>query len=124
MLHLQNGSLFGPEELHTLCAQNLSCMQTDIRLQYQDKLRRISSRTTGTCSNNTDRGIEAAPHIVIDPEFSFDGLTAIEVSRESADFLMFNRDTVRNALLDYGIAEPHQNPFQNAHRGRRNAEWQ
>ena len=109
MLHLQNGSLFGPEELHTL-RTNLSRMQTDIRLQYRDTLDE-SHHGRPALVQTIRTGHRGRPRIVIDPEFlqwAYGHRSVSGISR----FLNVNRDTVRNALLDYGIAEPHQNPFQ------------
>lgn len=109
MVYLQNGSLFGPEEFHTLHT-NLSHMQTDIRLQYQDALDKSHHRRP-TLIQTIQTGHRGCLCIVIDPEFlqwAYSHRSVLGISR----FLDVNWDMVQNALLDYSIAELHQNPFQ------------
>ena len=85
-------------------------MQTDMRLQYQDILDE-SHHGRPALIQTIRTGHQGHPRLVIDPDFlqwAYGHRSVSGIGR----FLNVNRDTVRNALLDYGIAEPQQSNFQ------------
>lgn len=84
-------------------------MQTDIRLLYEQALDE-SHHGRPEIIQTVRTGNRGRPRIYIDPDFlrwAYAHRSTTGISR----FLGVNRDTVRNALLDYGIAEPQQDPF-------------
>lgn len=87
-------------------------MQGDIRQHYQEALDESHSGRPEVISR-VHTGGRGRPRISIDPEFlrwAYAHRSTTAISR----FLGVNRDTVRNALLEYGIAQPQQNPFPSA----------
>ncbi|KAJ7892446.1 hypothetical protein B0H13DRAFT_2234788 [Mycena leptocephala] len=105
----ENEGVFPPEEFETL-QNSLSAMQLDIRLEYQEA---VDSSHHGRPelvqiipSNGPGR-----PRIYIDPDFlrwAYGQRSTASISR----FLRVGRSTVRNALIEHGIARPQQSPFQ------------
>ena len=84
-------------------------MQSDIILQYQQILDE-SHHGRPTIVQTVRTGNRGRPRIHIDPNFlewAYGHRSTSGIGR----FLNVNRDTVRNALLDYGIAESQENPF-------------
>jgi hypothetical protein len=84
-------------------------MRSDIHLQYQQVLDE-SHHGHPTVVQTIHTGNRGRPRIHIDPDFlrwAYAHRTTTGISR----FLNINRDTVRNALLEYGIATPQRNPF-------------
>ena len=104
----QNLSVFDPEEFSTL-RTNLAMMQGDIRLQYEEAL--DSSHHGRPAIVKTVRtGRRGRPRIWIDPMFlrwAYNQRTTAGIHR----FLHVGRSTIRNALLEHGIAEPQSSPF-------------
>ena len=95
-------------ELNTICT-NIAIMQTDIRSQYQETLD-MSHHGQPEVICTVQTGNRGHPQISIDPVF-LQWAYAHRSTSGIARFLNINRDTVRNALLDYGIAEPQDAPF-------------
>jgi hypothetical protein len=86
-------------------------MQLDIRQQYQESLDE-SHHGHPTIVETIHTGNRGRPHIQIDPNFLQWAYGHRSISG-IARFLHVGRSTVRNALLDYGIAQPQENPFRN-----------
>ena len=84
-------------------------MQTDIRSQYQEVLDR-SHHGQPQVMHMVRTGNRGRPRISIDPVF-LQWAYAHQSTSGIARFLNVNRDTVCNALLDYGIAEPQDAPL-------------
>ena len=84
-------------------------MQTDIRSQYRDTLD-MSHHGHPQVIHAVRTGNRGRPRISIDPVF-LRWAYAQRTTSGIARFLNISRDTVRNALLDYGIAEPQDAPF-------------
>src|SRR6266481_722608 len=94
---------FDPLELETL-QMNLTLMQQDIRLQYQQALDE-SHHGRPTVVEHIHTGERGRPRIYIDPDFlrwAYGHRSTSGIAR----FLDVDRSVVRNALLEYGIAEP------------------
>lgn len=85
-------------------------MLGDLRLFYDQALDR-SHHGRPTVIQAVHTGRRGRPRIVIDPDF-LRWAYAHRSTTGIARFLGVNRDTVRNALLEYGIAEPQENPFR------------
>jgi len=84
-------------------------MQTDIRQRYEEMLD-ASHHGRPTIVQTIRTGNRGRPRIQIDPEFlqwAYSHRTTSGIRR----FLNVGRSTVRNALLNYGIAQPQQSPF-------------
>lgn len=105
----QNANIFQAEELNTI-RTSISIMQHDVRLQYQETLD-LSHHGRPTIVQTVRTGRRGRPRVFIDPDFLRWAYSHRSTSGIS-HFLNLNRDTVRNALLDYGIAEPQSNPFE------------
>src|SRR6202044_1458725 len=104
----QNANIFEAQELLTLRI-NLSMMRTDIRLQYEQMLDQ-SHHGHPTVVQVTHTGHRGRPRIHIDPDF-LQWAYAHRSTSGIARFLHVGRQTVRDALLEYGIAQPLSNPF-------------
>ena len=84
-------------------------MQSDIRSQYREILD-MSHHGQPQVVRTVRSGNRGRPRISIDPvflEWAYNQRTTSGIAR----FLNISRDTVRNALLDYGIAKPQEAPF-------------
>src|ERR1700690_1298350 len=84
-------------------------MQGDIRLHYEEMLEE-SHHGRPMLVQTVRTGQRGRPRIHIDPLFlqwAYSQRTTPGIHR----FLHVGRSTVRNALLEYGIAEPQFNPF-------------
>ncbi|KAI0313030.1 hypothetical protein OF83DRAFT_1066225, partial [Amylostereum chailletii] len=104
----ENVAIFPPEE-GELLRNNLAMMQTDIRLQHQYIL--DSSHHGAPSIVAIERtGGRGRPRITIDPTFLRWAYNMRSTSG-IAQFLGVSRARVRNALLEYGIATPQENPF-------------
>lgn len=85
-------------------------MQTTIRLLYEQVLNE-SHHGRPEIVRTVHTGNRGRLCIYIDPDFlrwAYGHRSTTGISC----FLGVNRDTVRNALLDYGIVEPQQDPFR------------
>jgi len=85
-------------------------MQTDVRLQYEQSLDE-SHHGRPTIVETVYTGNRGRPRIQIDPDFlrwAYAHRSTTGISR----FLHVGRNTVRRALLEYGIADPQENPFR------------
>lgn len=88
---------------------NLSLMQQDIRLQYQDVLDQ-SHFGRPIIVERISTGHAGRPPVYIDEQFlrwAYAHRSVAGIAR----FLHVDRRTVRRSLLAYGIAEPQENPF-------------
>lgn len=86
-------------------------MQEDIRLQYSEVLDQ-SHHGRPVVVQTVHSGQRGRPSIRIDHDFlrwAYSMRSTAAISR----FLGVGRSTVRNALLEYGIAEGQENPFTN-----------
>jgi hypothetical protein len=84
-------------------------MRNDVRLHYERLLDESHSGHPSVLER-VPTGHRGRPRIVIDPEF----LTFAHQHRSTAGiarFLGVGVTTVRNALIEYGIAPSGQNPF-------------
>lgn len=86
-------------------------MQTDIRLQYQQVLDE-SHHGHPSVVETVQTGRRGRPSVQIDPQF-LEWAYAHRSTSGIARFLHVGRTTVRNALLEYGIADSQVNPFVN-----------
>ena len=84
-------------------------MKNDIKTQYE---RGLSTSHYGRPSvvNVLRTGRRGRPRLIIDPGFLQWAMTQRTTSR-IASFLSVGRTTLREAMLDYGLAEPGDNPF-------------
>lgn len=85
-------------------------MQGDIQMSYEEALD-LSHHGRPDVIQTIHTGRRGRPRFYIDSEF-LRWAYAHRSTTGIARFLGVNRDTVRNALLEYGIAEPQQDPFQ------------
>ena len=85
-------------------------MQTDLHIQYQDVLD-MSHHGWPTIVETIHTGNCGCPCISIDSDFLHWGYSPRTVSGIEY-FLGVHRNTVRSALLEHGILQPHSNPFQ------------
>lgn len=92
-----------------LLHENLAAIQTDLRLQYS-ALIEASHHGRPVLVERIHSGRPGRPSIHIDPSFLQWAYSMRSVSSISR-FLGVSRTVVRQALLDYGIAEPQQAPF-------------
>ena len=100
--------MFDDSELSTLRI-NLGVMQNDIRLEYEQVLDQ-SHHGHPTVVQTIRTGGRGRPRIAIDPDFlrwAYSHRSTSGIAR----FLHVGRQTVRNELLAYGIAERQDNPF-------------
>lgn len=84
-------------------------MQSDIQLEYRDAID-ASHHGHPTVVHVVPTGGRGRPRIVIDREFlqwAYSQRTTASIHR----FLGVSRDTVRRALLEYGIVSPQADPF-------------
>ena len=88
---------------------NLSLMQTDVSIQYQQALDE-SHHGRPMVVQLIYTSNWGCPQLEINPEFLQWAYAHRSISGISR-YLNIHRDTVQNALLDYGIAEPQTNPF-------------
>lgn len=84
-------------------------MQTDIRTHYRETLD-MSHHGRPQVIHTVQTGNRGRPRISIDPVF-LEWAYAQRSTSGIARFLNVSRDTVRNALLHYGIAQPQDAPF-------------
>ena len=84
-------------------------MQQDIRLQYQQALDE-SHHGRPTIVEHIYTGERGRPRIYIDPDF-LRWAYGHQSTGGIANFLHVDHSVVRNALLDYGIANPQEDPF-------------
>lgn len=87
-------------------------MQNDLRLEYQDAVDG-SHHGWPTLVQTIASDGPGRPRIWIDPDFlrwAYSQRSTASIS----DFLQVSRSTVRNALLEAGIAQPQPSPFYNA----------
>ncbi|KAJ7268110.1 hypothetical protein B0H12DRAFT_996671, partial [Mycena haematopus] len=104
----EHSHVFSPEELDVLQI-SMAAMQNDIQLEYRDA---IDASHNGRPSViwSVPTGGRGRPRIVIDPDFlrwAYSQRSTASIHR----FLGVSRDTVRRALLEYGIASPQSDPF-------------
>ncbi|KAJ7662792.1 hypothetical protein DFH06DRAFT_1088364 [Mycena polygramma] len=105
----QNLGIFPPEELDVLQV-SIAAMQNDIQLEYRDAID-LSHNGRPTVIHSVPTGGRGRPRIVIDPDFlrwAYSQRTTASIHR----FLGVSRDTVRRALLEYGIVAPQADPFE------------
>lgn len=105
---LQHAVVFDAEELRTL-QTNLALMRDDIRAQYQLALDQ-SHHGHPTIVETIYTGQRGRPRIYIDPDFlrwAYNHRSTSGIAR----FLHVDHSVVRNALLEYGIAQPQADPF-------------
>jgi hypothetical protein len=84
-------------------------MQTDIHLRYEQALDQ-SHHGYPTILETACTGNRGRPRISIDPaflEWAYAHCSTSGICR----FLHVGRSVVQNALLEYGIAQPQENPF-------------
>jgi hypothetical protein len=108
VLYLQHSHIFDNEELLTLCT-NLTMMQSDICLCYEEMLD-ASHHRYPVIVQTIRTGRHGRPRIHIDPLFlqwAYSHQSTSGIHR----FLNVGCSVVQNALIEYGIAEPQQNPF-------------
>ncbi|KAF8174024.1 hypothetical protein K438DRAFT_1479756, partial [Mycena galopus ATCC 62051] len=104
-----NQAIFPPEEFAIL-EPSLAAMRLDIRLEYQEAVD-ASHHGRPVIVQTIRSGGPGRPRIHIDPDFlpwAYGQRPTAGITR----FLRLGRTTVRNALLEYGIAEPQQTPSQ------------
>ena len=89
--------------------QNLAIMRNDIRTQYEISLS-TSHYGRPPVVGVMRTGRRGRPRLVFDPGFLQWAMTQRTTSR-IASFLSVGRTTLRQAMLDYGLAEPGDNPF-------------
>ena len=92
-----------------MICSNIAIMQTDIQSQYQEALD-MSHHGWPEVIHMVWMGNQGWPRISIDPVFLEWAYAHWSISG-IAQFLNVNRDTVCNALMDYGIVEPQEAPF-------------
>lgn len=88
---------------------NITTMQNDVRLQYQDSLDQ-SHHGRPTIVETVHEGGRGRPSIHIDPDF-LRWAYSLRSTSSIARYLNVGRTTVRAALLRYGITAPQENPF-------------
>ena len=89
--------------------QNLAVMRNDIRTQYEMSLS-TSHYGRPSVVGVLRTGRRGRPRLVFDPNFLEWAITQRTTSR-IASFLTVGRTTLCQAMLDYGLAEPGDNPF-------------
>jgi hypothetical protein len=99
--------LFSSEEMNTIC-RNVSLLQMEVRIAYQRAL--DASHNGFRCLVSEVQGATGRPRIVIDETF-LRWAYAYRSTSGIAAFLRVSRPVVRNALLQYGIVEPAENPI-------------
>lgn len=104
----QHETIFPPTEFQILM-QNLAIMKNDIRTQYEIGLS-TSHYGRPSVVGVLRTGGRGRPRLVFDPGFLQWAMTQRTTSR-IASFLSVGRTTLRQAILDYGLAEPGNNPF-------------
>ncbi|KAF8217574.1 hypothetical protein K438DRAFT_1426376, partial [Mycena galopus ATCC 62051] len=103
-----NQAIFPPEEFAIL-EPSLAAIRLDIRLEYQEAVD-ASHHGRPVIVQTIRSGGPGRPRIHIDPDFlrwAYGQRPTAGITR----FLRLGRTIVRNALLEYGIAEPQQSPF-------------
>ncbi|KAJ7473885.1 hypothetical protein B0H11DRAFT_2429821 [Mycena galericulata] len=107
MVHEHSG-IFNPDELDVLQI-SVAAMQNDIQLEYRDAVD-ASHNGRPTVIQLVPTGGRGRPRIVINPDFlrwAYSQRSTASIHR----FLGVSRDTVRRALLEYGITTPQSDPF-------------
>lgn len=100
--------IFDDAERNTIYS-NLALMRNDVRNRYEQLINESHSGHPSVMKIE-QTGRRGRPRIIIDPEF----LEFAHQHRSTtgiARFLGVGVSVVRNALLEYGIAQPGQNPF-------------
>ncbi|KAH9922362.1 uncharacterized protein B0H18DRAFT_1212604 [Fomitopsis serialis] len=103
----EHAATFPPGELGHI-QNGVGLMLYDIRLQYREALDQ-SHHGRPEIVTRAQTGRPGRPRITIDPtwlEWAYQHRSIAGLAR----FLNVGRSTVRNALLEYQIAEPQQNP--------------
>ncbi len=106
---IQNRALFREEEFSTI-ETSLAAMQFDIRLEYQAAVDESHYGRPVLVQTIPSDG-PGRPRIYIDPDFlrwAYGQRSTAGIGR----YLGVSRTTVRNALLEHGIAQPQPSPFQ------------
>ena len=106
--YLQNSTIFHLDELQIM-QSNASAMQLDIRHRYRELLDSSHSGQP-VIVEEVRTGRAGRPAIYIDPDF-LRWAYSMRSTSSIAEFLGVSRSTVRTALLQYGIAQPQDNPF-------------
>ncbi|KAJ7204245.1 hypothetical protein B0H12DRAFT_997841, partial [Mycena haematopus] len=104
-----NRALFSEEEFSTI-ETSLAAMELDIRIEYQAAVDESHYGTPALVQTIPSDG-PGRPRIYIDPDFlqwAYGQRSTAGISR----YLGVSRTTVRNALLEHGIAQPQPSPFQ------------
>jgi len=89
--------------------QSLAVMRGDIRTQYDTSLSQ-SHHGSPSVVGVLRTGRRGRPRLVFDPTFLQWAMTQRPTSG-IASFLTVGRTTLRQAILDHGLAEPGSNPF-------------
>ncbi|EJD00275.1 uncharacterized protein FOMMEDRAFT_30897 [Fomitiporia mediterranea MF3/22] len=90
---------------------NLLRIQTDLRLQYQEAIE-YSHHGAPSLVHTVYTGGQGRPRLLIDEGF-LRRAYSMASTEATARFLRVGRSVVRNRLLELGIAERQENPFQN-----------
>ena len=104
---VNHARLFSTDEIETI-RQNVSLLQMEVRVAYQRAL--DASHNGFHCLVSEVRGATGRPRIVIDETF-LRWAYAYRSTSGIAAFLRVSRPVVRDALLQYRIAEPGEDPF-------------
>ncbi|KAK7016898.1 hypothetical protein R3P38DRAFT_2785355 [Favolaschia claudopus] len=106
-----------PEDELDLVLHNVGAMQNDVRLQYEQAVDQ-SHHGRPTVVQTVHTGSRGRPTVEIDPHF-LRWAYSLRSTASIARFLGVSRNTVRTALLEYGIAVPQQQPATLAGGNRR-----
>ncbi|TFY51120.1 hypothetical protein EVJ58_g10727 [Rhodofomes roseus] len=108
LLVRQHEGIFPPDELQVM-QSSISAMQLDIRMQYRDTLDQSHHGRPPVLIQEHSGG-RGRPRYIIDRDW----LAWAYQHRSTsgiAQFLQVSRSVVRNALLEYGLAQPQASPF-------------
>ncbi|KAK6972320.1 hypothetical protein R3P38DRAFT_3134346 [Favolaschia claudopus] len=106
-----------PEDELDLVLHNVGAMQNDVRLQYEQAVDQ-SHHGRPIVVQTVHTGSRGRPTVEIDPQF-LRWAYSLRSTASIARFLGVSRNTVRTALLEYGIAVPQQQPATLAGGNRR-----
>ncbi|KAJ3926500.1 MAG: hypothetical protein NXY57DRAFT_879893, partial [Lentinula lateritia] len=109
----QYTNIFEPQELRIL-QNGVQLMVIDVRALHEQMME-SSHQGRPEVIHHQHTGHRGRPRIEIDRDFLQWAYTQRTTSA-LAHFLGINRDTIRQRLLEYGIASPGQNPFPSASR--------
>lgn len=104
----QYNSIFSSDE-HNTIDQSLAVMRNDVRLEYE-RITEQSHHGRPTILETVRTGNPGRPSIQIDPDFLRWAYT-MRTTSGIARFLGVARSTVRSALLEHGIADPQEQPY-------------